>query len=185
MFDQKVMAIRADLASKLCNDAADFYYEDQRVPEARALWDQAAALFHETLDEAYPEGFWDRGIWQRSGAADWWTDLARIGDPSPLDMTITFLENDPWFHRTGYVKADLIRFICKLVRLTDSESVRLQRVVLAAIDFRDRREFRWYIELAKKVYSRELLVQVEERLQHPDARVQRRARWVLSAITHR
>ena len=56
---------------------------------------------------------------------------------------MSFLEADPWFYRTGYIKSKLIRYI-KRPMLTPEYIKRLQRVVLAVVDKRDDRDFRAY-----------------------------------------
>jgi hypothetical protein len=170
-FDQLVMAERVEVARVLCDNAYHLIERRTDRPVEKELWMQAAALFQQSIEEAYPPGFWDD------------FDLLSKRDPAGLDTAITFLEIDPWFFRSGYIKADLLRFICRRT-LSPTDLLRLQQVVLAAIDFRDRREFRWYSKLAKFVQSTELRTQVEERLLRQDPGVRRRARWVLSGLTH-
>jgi hypothetical protein len=63
----------------------------------------------------------------------------------------------------------------------DSEAERLRRVVVAAVDARDRRELRQYCRLARKVDSPELRKELSLRLLHDDAAVRRRSRWALDA----
>lgn len=77
---------------------------------------------------------------------------------------------------------DLIRLVCKMP-LSARDKERLQNVVVNAIHSRDRREFRSYCKLACTVDSEGLREQVQERLTDADPDVQRRARWVLSALS--
>jgi|GEM_PF-1647482 len=170
-YDLRLMAERVESARILCNDAYKLFQRIHGRVDEEEVWKQAAALFHRTLDEAYPDQFWES------------FESLRRGELAHLDAAITFLEIDPWFFRSGYLKADLLRIICKLT-LSPSDVQRLQTVVLAAIDFRDRREFRWYCKLARRVTTKEFKTEVEERIQLGDRDIQRRARWVLSAITH-
>ena len=139
---------------------------------------QAHRLWFEALDRAYPAGFWEN--YQR----------LRAGDPAGLEIAISFLEADPWFFGTGYVKTKLMRFI-KPSMLTPEDTQRLQQVVLAVVDKRDERDFREYCRFARKVDAPELWEQLSQRLtsRNPDTSpnfdVRRRARWVLEALAQK
>lgn len=93
---------------------------------------------------------------------------------------IAFLEADPWFFRSGYEKQNIIRHL-KRARLDEAQRARLARVVLAAIDSRDRVEFRHFGRLACGIWSDFLDEQVAERMQSPDPGIRRRATWVAAA----
>ncbi|MBN2470348.1 MAG: hypothetical protein JXN59_06455 [Anaerolineae bacterium] len=134
----------------------------------KAAWEAAAARFHRTLTE-YPAAFWQ--------------DLNHLtaGDANVLPSMLAFLEADPWYFRSGYAKTRVLKAITR--RPLPPEAVaRLQQVVLDAVDGRDRREFRWYCRLARRVITPEFLAALEARRNSDDPAVQRRARWVLDAI---
>jgi len=118
-----------------------------------------------------------------AGPASFWDDLSRLhaGDPAGLELAIRFLERDPWRQGSGYVKADLIRYINR-VALGPGEATRLRRVVLAVVDRPDRREFRRYVRLGIKVDAPELREGLAQRLSSPDPGIRRRAGWALSAL---
>lgn len=103
------------------------------------------------------------------------------GQPRFIETAIAFLEADPWFFRSGYEKERLIRHL-KRGPLTAAQQVRLGLVVLAAIDGRDRREFRHYCRLACGVWNETLEEQVAERIDHIDIAIRRRALWVAQAV---
>ena len=86
--------------------------EDRNDP-ATVAWLTAIARFREAAEAAYPPGFWD--------------DVARLekGDVEALEMAIRFLEADPYFDRSGYVKADLLRIMNGLP-LDPEQTVRLR-----------------------------------------------------------
>lgn len=173
-FDQHVMAERAVNAHDLLNEAYALYRRQKGRDEEELLWSEAAALFHRAVGEAYPPNFWDA------------FQQLQKRNTEGLEIAISFLEADPWFFRSGYIKADILHLICALPKtnISPEDQSRLQRIVIAAVDFRDRREFRWYCKLARKVVSRSLITQLEERLSHADSNIRRRARWALSAVTH-
>jgi len=97
-----------------------------------------------------------------------------------VETAIAFLEADPWFFRSGYEKQELIRHL-KRTRLGPVQQERLGRVVLAAIDGRDRVEFRHYCRLACGVWSDMLDEEVAKRMESPDPGIRRRATWVAEA----
>lgn len=161
---------------RAAQEAHAFYNEAvqlrRRYPHDSELCDlhtQASHLWHNALKAAYPSSFWD--TYRR----------LRAGDVAGLESAVLFLEADPFFFGTEYVKEKLIRAI-KRHMLTPNDSSCLQRVVLSLVDRRDGREFRDYCRLARKVDSPELREQLEKRLTHNDPNIARRARWVLEAL---
>lgn len=102
------------------------------------------------------------------------------GSVQKVDTAIAFLEADPWFFRSGYEKQKLIRHL-KRSKLTIAQRERLELVVVAAIDGRDRAEFRHYGRLASGVWSDALDQMVAERMKSDDPGVRRRATWVAEA----
>ncbi|MGH9799633.1 MAG: hypothetical protein ACRD82_04650 [Blastocatellia bacterium] len=109
-----------------------------------------------------------------------------MASPLVVPTAIEFLESDPWFHGSGYAKANLIKFINRQ-ELKPEWSKRLRKVVLAAVDREDRREFRSYCRLACKVNSEQLRNQLSCILENKneDKGVRRRARWVLDYLTRK
>lgn len=93
---------------------------------------------------------------------------------------MSFLERDLWTSGSGYGKADAIRYLKHLGLSNDTEE-RLRRVVLNAVDGRDRREFRHYCKLARKVDAPELRAALRERMTDNDPNVRRRSGWMLAA----
>ena len=136
---------------------------------ATVAWTIAVARFHRAIERAYPPGFWEA-----SGAL-------RSGDADGLETAIDFLENDPLFFRSGYVKADLIRLIWRQP-LTGTQTTRLRDVVLDIVDRRDGREFRHYCRLARRLDDPGLRRALDVRRRSNDADIRRRAAWVLDAL---
>ncbi len=119
------------------------------------------------LEAAYPPNFWADFERLRSG-----------DDLTALETAIEFLEADPYFFRSGYVKEKLLRYVRSYV-LAPEHAYRLQRVILNVVDSHFCRELREYCKLARKLNTEELRLQLESRLQSTDMAVQKRARWVL------
>ncbi len=136
---------------------------------ATAAWLEAVRRFHAALATAYPAAFWE--------------DVERLaaGDPAGLDSAIGFLEADPMFFRSGYLKASLTRY-AKRVPHDGDQRRRLEAVILSIVDRRDGREFRHYCRLARRIAGGHLRGELEARLKASDPAVRRRARWVLEAI---
>jgi hypothetical protein len=167
-FDQAERAAFAREAHAVVNAAARLRQAPFLGREALALWYKAADRFHAAIRDAYPPGFW--------------TEIQRLrgGDLGGLETAVAFLEADPWFFRSGYVKEMLI-WLVRRVELPREYAARLEKVVLAVVDGRDRREFRNFCRLARKVDTPELRGQLLHRLKNEDPRVRRHAAGVLAA----
>ena len=119
-------------------------------------------------------------------AESWWStgpsyELFRNGDVAELETMIRFLERDPWFQGSGYLKEKLTHLI-KPNMLSPGDQIRLRRVCLAIVNKRDGREFRSFCNLARKVDAPELREELVRLLVGSSADVQRRARWMLGAV---
>jgi hypothetical protein len=71
----------------------------------------------------------------------------RYTDPELLEFAIRFLELDPWFFRSGYLKQILITRL-KRSDLDDATRQRLRVVLMDAVKRRGTREFKYYCRLA-------------------------------------
>jgi hypothetical protein len=158
-------------AREAYNAAWQVYKRHLNDPEARALYEEAVERWHTALSVLYSPGFLEA------------CDLVRGGDPAGLEPVIAFLEEDSHCFRSGYIKADLVRFITRL-DLSPEHAARLRNVVLQIVDRRDGREFRHYCRLARKVRTPEFQEELSKRLLCRDPNVRRRARWVLQACEH-
>jgi hypothetical protein len=122
----------------------------------------------------------------KNSTDSWWSvapayELLRGGDVAELETIMRFLEIDPWFHGSGYLKENVITAI-KPWMLSADDAKRLQYVCLSIVDRRDGREFRAFCSLARKVDAPELREALTQRLTHSDPHVRRRARWMLDAL---
>ena len=83
------------------------------------------------------------------------------GDADAKESAIKFLEFDPYYHRSGYIKSKLLVRL-KHIKLTASEIKRLQKVVCNAIVSRQPKcEFKYYAGLLKNIGSPEFHLQLE------------------------
>jgi hypothetical protein len=164
--DQSTRTNLANQAHRILTGTFDvFYNRNRKLPEDRVAWLNAVEVFDKAVQEAY--------------SAVSLTQL-KEGSPAGLEVAVAFLEADPWFFSSGYAKAELIRLINRF-KLSIHLKKRLQKVVLAAIEIGDRREFRSYCRLAKKIYSPNFRYQLLQLQENPSIDVQRRSHWVLSA----
>jgi len=181
----------------------------QAAEAARAVYDQAEELWrlfpqdaearrsHVEARDRYDEAL------RRAFAPTFSQSMDRLraGDPAGLEDAIAFLEADPIFYGTGYLKEELSRLLRRL-EIPTSYVTRLQSVVLSIVDRRDDRDFRAFCRLARKVDSPELRAQLERRLTRAlpsgealtddqpslleemrrDRAIRRRTRWVLEAL---
>ena len=141
-------------------------------PKAKRVIEAARRLYDAAREAAYPAGFQES--FQR----------LCTGDATGLEAAVAFLEADPWFDESGYVKVKLIRHI-KPPMLTPQYIARLQNVVLHMVETRHGQEFSTYKQLARKVDDVFLREQLTQRLSSGDADTQRRARWVLEALAQK
>jgi hypothetical protein len=135
-------------------------------------WRIEVDALHQAISDAYPPGFWDA-----------YRQL-KAKDPAGLEHAVRFLEADPWFFRTGYIKSYLLRQI-RRIPFDTSYAARLQQVVLSVAARRDGREFRHYCHLARRVDSPTFRAQLRALINAPDPGAHRRAGWVLYACEHR
>lgn len=103
------------------------------------------------------------------------------GSDQAIDEAIIFLEADPWCFRSGYVKAAIVRRLGSRAIGADNQR-RLRSVIMQVIDAGDRREFRWYARLARRLDSAELREALIQRLTSAEPGVRRRAFWILEAL---
>ena len=137
--------------------------------EAWARWENAAREWHEAMALLYPDEFWES------------IERLRNGDRDAIEPAITFLEVDPWAFRSGYAKETILRFL-KRADLDDEQAARLRKVIVAVVDAGDRREFRGYCRLARRVADDGLRLALLERLRSSDRGRARRALWVLDPL---
>ena len=136
---------------------------------ATAQWLAAVARANSAWQSVFPAHFWEE------------YEKLKRGDASGAETAIEFLEADPWFPQSGYVKANLANFL-KRVHLDPSQISRLQSVVLNIVDKRASQEFRRYCQLARRIDGLVLREGLTSRCANADDGVRRRARWMFQAL---
>ncbi|MES2448955.1 MAG: hypothetical protein V4610_00170 [Pseudomonadota bacterium] len=98
-----------------------------------------------------------------------------------VEEIVEFLETDPLFFRSGYIKERLLREIKK--RLLDrSQTRRLQDIVLHIARTRDCREYRHYCHAAAAVDDVRLRSELAQLRSSDDLAVRRRALWMVQVM---
>ena len=133
-------------------------------------WFTAIAAFRAAYRRVYPESL--QGLDK---------DGKRASEIDTADM-LDFLEADPIFYRSGYMKQKLLRAL-KRRNLDHYEVERLQRIILAVVQKDDhRREFLHYCRAASNVDDAHFRAELSALEQSEEFHVSQRANWVLAAL---
>ena len=153
------------------NDEIHLSFVDRERDESHyRRWSDACQRFHSSFDRlAFP------------GGLDQELNLLKNGDLQAVEMAVRYLEADPWFFRSGYIKEELLKGL-KRVALTEDQRERLRAVILERINKGSGREFRRYCRLAKTLMTTAFSKQVREAMMSTDADISRRASWVMSSL---
>jgi hypothetical protein len=141
---------------------------DQADPRTRR-WLDAAQAFRAARARAYPEALRQVDAGEKQ--------VSEVNTPDILE----FLEADPIFHRSGYMKAKLLTEL-KRRKLDRHEAKRLKAIIVNAVRRPDRREFRHYCRAAAAVDDAGLRQELRDLERADDAGTRRRATWVLTAL---
>ena len=134
-----------------------------------AEWEARVGEFWAAMRATYPPEFWEA------------FELLKAGDDRAADAAIEFLEADPICFRSGYLKADVVRFLGRL-QLNSTQVSRLRNVVIEVASTRYGREFRRYCSLARRIDGPEFRRRLESLAASDNADVRRRAGWVTAAL---
>jgi hypothetical protein len=104
--------------------------------------------------------------------------------PEAVEDAICFLEVDPWFFGSGYIKERILHNL-KRCSMTETQHERLMQCILRSIDGGSRRVFASYARVAGAHPSNALRMAVESRLASADPEVKRRAWHVMAVIRSR
>jgi hypothetical protein len=105
-------------------------------------------------------------------------------NPEAVEDAICFLEVDPNYFRSGYIKERILHRL-KHCRISAGQRTRLMQCILRSIEGGSRRVFAAYARAAGAHPTSTLLAAVESRLDSPDPEVRRRASQVLAVTRSR
>ncbi len=175
-FPHHARAAEAETARRLVHETAGALRYEESV-EAKRRWLAVLDDFYACLRDAKATVLYDA--------------LARLrrGDAGGLDLVLGFLEADPLFSRSGYMKEGALRAL-KRVALEPQDGDRLRLILVAALHRPARREFRDYCLLAAALADvspggATLRAEVAGPATNPDAMFRHRAGWMLAAIDAR
>lgn len=107
----------------------------------------------------------------------------KIQDEETLEFCITFLEVDPFFFRSGYIKEEILTKI-KRSDLSEKQIFRLRTILINAVEFRGSKEFKYYCRLAGFIANNELIDQLQQMTKKAESTKRYRAKKMLTTIMH-
>ena len=133
------------------------------------VWQDTASAWHA---QHYPT---DK-LWEDEFLAE-----LRASKRPAIEDTILYLEVNPWYFRSGYLKERLIRGL-KSADLTPRDRRRLWNVVWNAAAGKNRREFRNFCSLATVIGDTDLIRQLEEISPDQDAAAKGKFGYMLAYL---
>ena len=128
---------------KSLHESSDLRWRTQKAEDI-ARWENAVRAWKEY------SGFGEDTKFYFFESCDFLSALS-AGNAEAKESAIKFLEFDPYYYRSGYMKSKLLVRL-KNIKLSASEIKRLQAVVCAAIVSRQPKcEFKYYARLLKNV----------------------------------
>ncbi len=94
-------------------------------------------------------------------------------------FAFAYIDEDPYFFRSGYVLEDLLRRVKRLTLTTD-EKRSIQRLILKRIETQALRNFRRICQLINKIDTDGFRTEVSNRSKSTDPNVKRRAEFALT-----
>ena len=108
-------------------------------------------------------------------------DQLRAGDASGIPWAIAFLEADPWFFRSGYMKGNYARLLRRF-ELDRAQRQRLRAAILNNLHKGCRLEFGEVRRLARRLDTPDFRTRVSRFLEHPDSGTRERAQLILASF---
>lgn len=134
----------------------------------RETWSKACERFHSHVSAM--DVFIDRIY-----------DEPQFQDDEILEFGITFLELDPKFFRSGYIKEEILTKI-KRSKLSKKQIARLRAVLLNAVENRGSKEFKYYCRLAGFIADSRFIDQLKLTDAVCDGKVKYRSMKMLNTI---
>ncbi len=132
----------AETRNRLHQKVEETFAERDRSQATWQAWTDACREFNETI---VPTDY----LW-----LDKTQHRIKEGDREVIEDAILFLDVDPWYDRSGYLKERLVDSL-RGAPLTDQDKARIRQIVINMASGQNRREFRRYCSLAAKFTSPE------------------------------
>ena len=134
---------------------------------------EACKVFHEQYDKlAFPGGL-ERALLRLKAL-----------DAETVDTAIEFLDVDPRFFRSGYIKETILRRL-KKAKLSEWQRQRLSGLVIRSLQGGGRREFRAYARLAGVLRTATIMQAAQKETSSRNPEFRRRAEYVLHVVASR
>lgn len=151
----------------------------QRINETCEKRDESKAGFEE----------WEKACseWHQSEhAVDYlWEDETRErlrnGNSDVVEDVLLFLEVDPWYFRSGYLKERLLDAL-RQVQLTERNQARIRKILLEVASGPNRREYRRYCALARTITNHDFERTLQEKSDKLDTKVSGKFSYMLRYI---
>jgi hypothetical protein len=105
-------------------------------------------------------------------------DGLKHGDASGAEYAVAYLEADPWYFRSGYLKGRIARWL-RQVELSETQQARLRVVLIAALQKGSRYEQVEYRKLARRLDTPGLRAELSKLARSKDEGISRRATLML------
>ncbi len=148
----------------------DVVNRDDRSDPRTRRWLSAIEAFQAASARVYPEQLQEVAKGERRASE------------VDTDAVLDFLEADPQFDRSGYMKEKLLTEL-KRRKLDQHENKRLQAIIVSVLKKNDRRrEFIRYCRAAASVEDEQFRAELKALEESDDLDVSQRANWVLAAL---
>ena len=96
-------------------------------------------------------------------------------------MAVRYLESNPWYFRSGYHKAEMLKLL-RRYPLTEDQCARMRKVILDRVLGRPVREMRAYCRFVPTVTNRQFKAELEVIAHNGDGPAARHATWMLEQL---
>ena len=165
---RQLITQEADKLNKLHKKVHETFRFRGEGEKGYRAWEEACKLFHEyksPLDEYFEKA----------------CNCEKFDDKDLLEFVVQFLEVDPWFFRSGYLKEIFLTKI-KRSNISVKTKTRLRNILMDAVNKRGAREYKYYCRLAVQVADENIIDFLKEAEKSDGARRKNRALLMLDYI---
>lgn len=162
----KVIEVNAIKINMLHKNIKTTFINRDKDQESYLAWKKACQSFHDEYKLIFPHG---------------WLAKLKAQDPEAIKFAIAFLDIDPIFHRSGYIKEKILHLL-KQSKLNAKQKLNLQNIILKKIYKGFSREFKYYARLAQKISSSDFENSLYALSQSEDNNIAKKAKWILNLV---